>query len=85
MPRKLGQDVNPRDDRGWRIPRSGTRSRKVYVLMRRDMPTKEIMRLLGMSKKTVYYHYRAIKHWKALNANRLGYKHGKISEREHEA
>jgi hypothetical protein len=44
---------NPRDKRGWRIPRNGTKSRKIYDMLVAGKKPFEIIKELGMTDSTI--------------------------------
>jgi hypothetical protein len=71
MMQQLGQVMNPRDERGWMIPRPNTKRRKVYDALVAGKRAGEIMRELGMKRKTYGSHRLFITSWE--NANRLAY------------
>jgi hypothetical protein len=43
---KVGHQLNKRDRKGWRIPRPGTLSRKIYEMINSGMTPKEISEAL---------------------------------------
>lgn len=68
---QLGSTMNPRDERGWKIPRPGTKRRRVYDALVAGKRAGEIMRELGLKRKTYGSHRYSITSWE--NANRLAY------------
>jgi hypothetical protein len=63
--------MNPRDERGWMIPRPGTKRRKVYDLLLAGKPASEIMWELDMKRKAYGSHRLFITSWE--RANRTAY------------
>jgi len=47
------RQLNKRDRKGWRIPRTGTISRQIYDAINEGKTPTEIGRLLGMDPQTV--------------------------------
>lgn len=60
--------MNPRDERGWRVPRKGTKSEQIYDLMMADFKTKEIADLFQENRNTIGILIWRIKHPKDANA-----------------
>lgn len=73
--RLLGQTVNPRDERGWMIPRAGTVRRKIYDLMVQGKEGKEIWQKLGLTHATYVTHRQNIVATDRLNAQRYNASH----------
>jgi hypothetical protein len=65
---KLGQTMNPRDERGWMIPRPGTKRRRVYNLLLAGKPASEIMLELELSRKAYSSHQWFIANPEKANA-----------------
>jgi hypothetical protein len=68
---QLGHVMNPRDERGWMIPRPNTKRRKIYDALVAGKKAGEIMRELGMSRKAYSSHQNIISRWEITN--RLAY------------
>jgi hypothetical protein len=69
---QLGQPMNPRDDRGWMIPRPGTKRRQIYdALVRGDPPYKIMWDMGFMPRGTFNNHVYFIT--KPEKANRIAY------------
>jgi hypothetical protein len=69
---QLGQPMNPRDDRGWMIPRPGTKRRQIYDAMVAGDPPYKIMWDMGfMPRGTFNSHRYAIT--STEKANRISY------------
>lgn len=66
--RKQGQLTNPRDDRGWMIPKPGTIRRKVYDLLVAGRNQFEICGELGMSRVNFAVNKHYIEHSEQVNA-----------------
>jgi FixJ family two-component response regulator len=69
--RKLGQTANPRDERGWMVPRTGTKRRAVYDLLVVGKRRKDICAAVGITK-TAYKKHRAYI-TKTEHMNAVGY------------
>ena len=54
--------LRPRDNEGWRVPRPGTISAKIYACAKKGMRTIEIARALGRKRSTVSVHLFKIRH-----------------------
>ncbi len=65
---QLGQPMNPRDERGWMIPRPGTKRRRVYDLLSAGKPASEIMWELELSRKAYSNHQWFIANSEKANA-----------------
>jgi hypothetical protein len=65
---RLGQVMNPRDERGWMIPRPGTKRRKVYDALVAGKKAGEIMKELGLHRKAYSSHQYFIAHTENANA-----------------
>lgn len=65
---QLGQLMNPRDERGWMVPREGTKRRQIYDALVAGKRAGEIMREMGMGRKAYNSHRYFITCWE--NANR---------------
>lgn len=62
----------PRDPKGWRVPREGTKSRQVYDMLKAKKSTAEIRRAIpGLSSQLLYNLTADIKKPDKSNANRL--------------
>lgn len=68
---QLGQLMNPRDERGWMIPRPNTVRRKVYDALVAGKKAGDIMSDLGLKKAAYDNHRFFITSWE--NANRKSY------------
>lgn len=68
---KLGQIMNPRDARGWMIPRIGTKRRKVYDMLVDGRKPSEIMGVLDLSRPAFNSHRHFIT--SPVKANRSSY------------
>lgn len=73
--RKLGQIVNPRDERGWMVPREGTTRRRVYDLMVQGKRGREIWVTLNISHTSYVTHRQNIIRTARLNAQRYNASH----------
>lgn len=69
--RKPGEIQNPRDERGWMVPREGTLRRRVYDAMVAGLPTQVASSKLGIPAS----HYRAYRQcivsWKKVGEWRV--------------
>lgn len=65
--RLIGQLVNPRDGRGWKIPKEGTIRRGVYNGLVLGLSAQEIATGLRISRKAVLAHKASIVNWKRFN------------------
>lgn len=54
--RQIGQTVNPRDERGWMVPRAGTIRRSVYDALVAGTSYRDVCQSLGISKWSYYGH-----------------------------
>ena len=61
--RKPGQLQNPRDARGWMIPREGTRRRAVYDALVAGNSPAEVCAALNMGKRAFDAHKAYIVRW----------------------
>lgn len=68
---------NQRDENGWRIPRVGTRSHKMYLLLKEGKTHLEIAKRLKIDTNTAYVSVHKIKN--PTYHNRVS--HGKYSTR----
>jgi DNA-binding CsgD family transcriptional regulator len=68
---KLGQVMNPRDVRGWMIPRPNTKRRQVYDRLVAGKKAGEIMQELGLSRPAFNSHRYFIT--SSAKANRSSY------------
>ena len=59
--RKIGQIVNPRDERGWMIPKPGTVRRAVYNALVAGLSQVE-----GLNMDAFYTHKQAIVGWRKV-------------------
>jgi FixJ family two-component response regulator len=66
---QVGQTMNPRDERGWMIPRPGTKRRQVYDALVEDRPTDFVMWELELTRKAYYNHRHFIMSWVKANAS----------------
>jgi hypothetical protein len=64
---QLGQIMNPRDERGWMIPRPNTKRRQVYDALVSGKRAGEIMKELNLSRPAYNSHRYFITSW--ANAN----------------
>lgn len=67
--RQIGQHGNPRDKRGWMVPRAGTMRRRVYDLLVLGKRNKEAYEALGISYEAYRKHRRFIEktdHWNSI-------------------
>lgn len=62
---KLGQLMNPRDERGWMIPRQNTKRRQVYDALKAGKRPIEIMKELNLSRPAFNSHRHFITSEKA--------------------
>jgi hypothetical protein len=60
--------MNPRDERGWMIPRPGTKRKKVYDALVSGKRAGEIMREMGLSRKAYSSHQWFIANSEKANA-----------------
>lgn len=65
--RKVGEIVNVRDDRGWRVPRIASLRRKVYDGLRDDRPIQQIAAELGITVRAAKNHRTQIIKWATEN------------------
>jgi hypothetical protein len=72
--RKLGTIVNPRDKRGWQIPRAGSLRRQVYELLIIGARRAKICSDLGISIPAYRSHHRHITAPIVTNASDYRYK-----------
>lgn len=68
---KLGQIMNPRDERGWMIPRPNTKRRQVYDALKAGKRPIEIMKEMHLSRPAFNSHRHFITSWE--KANRSSY------------
>jgi FixJ family two-component response regulator len=64
---RLGQVMNPRDERNWMIPRPGTKRRQVYDALVAGKRAGEIMKELNLSKPAFDSHRYFITSWENAN------------------
>lgn len=76
--RKLGQVMNPRDERNWMVPRPNTKRRQVYDALLAGKKAGEIMSDLGLSRKAYDNHRYFITAWAKANRNSYAVKHSGI-------
>lgn len=69
--RQLGQIMNPRDERGWMVPREGTKRRQVYDALVMGRRASEIMQLARLGRAAYDNHRYFIMHWE--KANKIAY------------
>jgi hypothetical protein len=72
---QLGSTMNPRDERGWMIPRPGTKRRKVYNALVEGKKAGEIMKELGLHRKAYSSHQYFIANTARANAGRYARDH----------
>ena len=72
--RKEGENQNPRDQRGWMIPKEGTIRRKVYDLMVMGFTPQHICEELHMSKVLFAVNRHYIQNADRVNARQLKHK-----------
>jgi hypothetical protein len=65
--RKIGQLQNERDERGWMIPRAGTRRRAVYDALVLGISAAEICEALSMGRDAFATHKASIVRWQKVN------------------
>ncbi|MCK1541425.1 hypothetical protein IVB12_05390 [Bradyrhizobium sp. 179] len=65
--RKLGQLQNQRDERGWMIPREGTRRRAVYEALVAGKTASEICEALLMGRSAFATHKAYIVRWQKVH------------------
>jgi FixJ family two-component response regulator len=53
---RIGQTMNPRDERNWMIPRPGTKRKQVYDALVAGKRPKEIMKELNLSRPAFNSH-----------------------------
>ncbi len=63
-------NMRPRDEQGWRVPRSGTVSANIYALAKKGLSVPEIAKQLGRARSNVGVHLFKIK--RPERANKLG-------------
>lgn len=73
--RQIGQKVNARDERGWKIPRAGTVGRRVYDLMLKGVGPSKIYKMLGISYQSCIMHQRSIKQSDRVSAQKYNAQH----------
>lgn len=73
--RKIGQNVNQRDERGWRVPRAGTIRHRVYEMMLERKTNAQMQRALGISYMSVVMHKQHIAKPDRTNAQRYNREH----------
>lgn len=73
--RRIGQNVNPRDERGWRIPRPGTVRRRVYEMMLAGKSVPQITKALDISYICCCMHQQHIKKPDRTNALKYNLEH----------
>lgn len=71
--RRLGQNICPRDEEGWRVPHKGTASRQVYDLLVLGLSVDQIAARLKRSVSWARVHKRAIVAPDLKNAYALKY------------
>ena len=64
---KLGQLMNPRDERNWMIPRPNTKRRQVYDRLVAGKKASEIMAELNLSRPAYNSHRHFITCWEKAN------------------
>jgi hypothetical protein len=65
--RKIGQLQNERDERGWMIPRQGTRRRAVYDALVLGKDASEICGSLAMRREAFATHKAYIARWQKVH------------------
>jgi FixJ family two-component response regulator len=64
---RLGQTMNPRDQRNWMIPRPNTKRRQVYDMLVAGKRAGEIMKELNLTKPAFDSHRYFIARWESAN------------------
>ncbi len=64
---RLGQVMNPRDERNWMIPRPNTKRRQVYDLLVAGKKAGEIMKELNLTRPAYNSHRHFITCWEKAN------------------
>jgi len=67
--------MNPRDERNWMIPRTGTKRRQVYDAIVAGNRAGNIMRELGLSRGAYNSHRHFITSWEKANKSAYDVKH----------
>lgn len=73
--RRIGQNVSPRDERGWRIPRAGTIRRRIYDMLVEGKKPRQIHKAVGISYICCVMHQQHIKTPDRTNALRYNREH----------
>jgi FixJ family two-component response regulator len=73
---RLGQVMNPRDERNWMIPRPGTKRRQVYDALVAGKRAGEIMKELNLTRKAYSDHRHFITCWENANLNKYAVRSG---------
>lgn len=66
---RLGQTMNPRDERNWQIPRPGTKRRQVYEAIVEGKKAGQIIKAIGITRKAYDNHRHFIMSWQKANAS----------------
>jgi len=66
---KLGQIMNPRDERGWMIPRPNTKRRQVYEALVEGRKAGQTIKAMGLTRKAYDNHRHFIVSWAKANAS----------------
>jgi FixJ family two-component response regulator len=72
--RQLGQTMNPRDERGWMIPRPGTKRRQVYDALIAGTKAGKTILAMGLTRKAYDNHRHFIMSWQKANASNYAVK-----------
>jgi len=73
--RQMGEVMNPRDERGWMVPRHATKRRQVYDMLVAGRRPFEIMYVLELSRPAFNNHRHFITSWGKANASAYATKH----------
>lgn len=65
--RRIDQIVNPRDERGWKVPRPGTTRRAVYDGLVLGLSLRELADGLGLRYEAARSHKKSIVNWQNVN------------------
>lgn len=78
--RRLGQNICPRDEEGWRVPHKGTASRQVYDLLVLGLSVDQIAARLKRSPSWVRVRRYVIVKPHIENARKYRHLHKEIGE-----
>lgn len=67
--------INNRDGKGWMIPRAGTDSRKIYLMLRKGVSPTQIAKELGVTRNHVN---QVVHRIRRSNTNRYNHYFGNI-------